>query len=151
ADVRSRHAGPGFRTPVVSRHSRLDPLSRCDEIGLQTAITGRTAAGEKADPIGVRPVAMRRADGDDSLSVSGIGNTEGGVAFENPLLGFEFLMATVAGRRDHDNAILHQPFTLDAHGRLSARIIANIMGNRQAEISAVDGDIAVPLVDVSDV
>ena len=64
---------------------------------------------------------------------------------------FESLVAAVARRGDHHHPALHQPLAFVSDRRAPASEVADVMWNGQAEISAVNRNVAVPLVHVTNV
>ena len=129
----------------------MDAFAGRDEVRLEAAVSGGAATRKEAYPVRVGPPPMRRADGDHPLPVAGIGDAERGVAFENSIFGFEVLITAIAGCRHDGHPAVYEPFTFVADRRASTRVIANVVRDGQAQIGAVNGDIAVPLVDVANV
>src|SRR5688572_20362474 len=96
ADVRRRHAGPIHALRLARGNRAHDLLSRRDEIGLEPPVAGWTTAREITDAIQVSTVAVRRADGDDALGVSGIGDADAAIAFFRTSRGDELEITIVA-------------------------------------------------------
>ena len=119
--------------------------------GFEAAVAGRAAAREEAHAVGVRPVAVRGADRDHAVGVAGVGDAERGVALEQALGGLEVLVAAVAGGGDHDDAAVDEALALVADRRAAARVVADVVRDREAQVRAVDRHVAVALVDVADV
>ena len=94
---------------------------------------------------------MGRADGNNAVSVTRVGDAECGVALIDSFLGLEVLIAMVAGRRDDDHAAFNQSLAFLAHRCAPAGEIAHIMRNGETEIGAMNGDKAIPLINVADV
>src|SRR4051812_43831702 len=98
--MRRRHAGAIEVAPGVARQRTANLLARRHKIRLETSVPGRAPAREKADAVGVRPVAMRGADRDHAVGVAWIGHAERGVAFVLAFRRLEVLVTAIPGRRD---------------------------------------------------
>ena len=96
------------RSPQPSRNGAANPLSRCNQIGLDPPVPGRAAAREEADAVRVRRGAVGGADCDDPVGITGVGDAEGGVSLVRSLFGSEALVAEVSGGGDDDDAAVDQ-------------------------------------------
>ena len=81
ADVRRGHAGSVHRVFQAAGDEADDLLAGGHEVGLGAPVAGRPAAGEEADAVGVRLLAVGRADGDHRLAVARVGDADTAVTF----------------------------------------------------------------------
>ena len=130
------------RSPHSAGQGRADALARRDEVRLEAPVAGRPAAREEADAVGVRPVTVGRADRDHPVGIARVRDAECCVALVRAVLGLEVLVAAVARGRHHDDAALDEPLAFDADRRPAAGEVAHVMRDRQAQVGAVDRDVA---------
>ena len=106
--------------------------------GLMPPVTGRPAAREITDTIGVRLESVGGANGDDAFSVAGIGDADRAVGVELTGASQHALEAAIAGGGHHHDAAGDEALALFADRRAAAGVILDVVKQRQTEIDAVD-------------
>ena len=99
----------------------------------------------------MRPVAVRRANRDDALGISGIRDAERGIALVQAFRGLEILIAAISGGRHDDDAAVDEALALVADGGAAARVVPDVVRDGEAQVGSMNRHVAVALVDVADV
>src|SRR5439155_6608687 len=120
------------RLAPAAWHRPNDLFARSQDVGFAPAIAGRASARKITDAIGVWRRSVGRADGDDSIGITGIGNRDVTKCLEHSAGSGPRLDAAVAGRRDNDNPTAGDPVALHTDGSLATGKAPNLMNQRKA-------------------
>src|SRR6185369_12128570 len=127
--------------------TRFNALAWSDEVRLQTPIAGWTTTREKTHAVGMRAVAVSRADCDYAVCVAGISNTKSGVTFVRAtLFGLEPLVTEIACGCNYHHTTLHQSLAFVADRSAATGEVAHVVWNRKAEVRAVNAQVSVSIV-----